>query len=182
VTYGAKVRFSWSALNVPQVTLIAGESSSARPPVGEFTTVIRQAQDYQLVASNEEGATKYAFIQLVLRPIEVPPAPQNLNGTQGPLPPDTPLRLTWTYDPDYVDNIVGFRIYRADVDTNLYNRMADESELDNTARAWEDPDPTCGHVYYVSAVYLDVDSQKQETEPSPNHWYSWPCPTPTPEP
>jgi hypothetical protein len=182
VTYGAKVKFSWSVLNVAQVTLIAGESSSARPPVGEFTSVIRQAQDYQLVAANEEGATQYAFIQLVLRPIEVPPAPQNLDGTDGPIQSGTPLELTWSYDPNYVDNIVGFRVYRAEVETDLYDRVVDESELDNTARAWEDPSPACGQVYYVTAVYLDVDGQKQETEPSPNHWYSWPCATPTPEP
>ena len=182
VTYGAKVRFTWSVLNVSQITLMAGESSSARPPVGEFSTVIRQAQDYQLVAANEEGATKYAFIQLVLRPIDVPPAPENLDGPDGPLQAGTPLTLTWTYDPNYVDNIVGFRVYRAAADTDLYNRLVDESELDNTARTWLDPNPACGQVYYVSGVYLDVDNQKQETDPSPNHWYSWPCATPTAEP
>ena len=180
VTYGAKVKFAWSALNVPQITLIAGESSSARPPVGEFTTVVREALDYQLVAANEEGATKYAYITLELRPIEVPPAPQNLDGPDNPLPAGTPLELTWTYDPNSVDDIVGFRIYRAAAGSDLYNRSSDESELDNTSRSWIDENPACGQVYYVTAVYLDVDSQRQETEPSPNHWYSWPCPTPTP--
>ncbi|MEA3309341.1 MAG: hypothetical protein U9Q70_07510 [Chloroflexota bacterium] len=182
VAYGAKVKFVWSVLNVPQVTLIAGESSSARPPVGEFATTIWQAQDYQLVAANEGGASKYAFIQIVLQPIEVPPAPQNLNGETGGIGPGQAVTLTWTYDLDYVDDIIGFRVYRANTADGIFNRVADEAQLDNTMNSWPDPHPACGQVYYVSAVYLDVDSVRQETTPTAKRWYSWPCATPTPAP
>ncbi|MBN1261993.1 MAG: hypothetical protein JXB35_15040 [Anaerolineae bacterium] len=177
VVYNAKVNFRWSVLNVEQVALAAGEDTSNRAPTGELATIIRAPVNYQLIATNAEGVTRYAFIEIVLRALSVPPAPQNLNGPGGSLAAGTPLTLTWTYNPNYVDNIIGFRIYRANTSDGIFNRLGDESQLPNTARSWLDPSPACGQVYYVSAVYLDLDNNKQETEPSPNRWYSWPCTT-----
>lgn len=179
VDQNAAVVFRWSALNVPQVVLIAGEDSSNREPVGTFNTVIRQVSEYQLVAANDEGVTRYAYIQINLNPVEVPPAPYDLD-VDTAQPPGQPFDLVWSYDPDYIDDIIGFRMYRAQSPDGPWNRIADETDLNNNARTWTEEDPRCGMYYYVAAVYVDIDGNKQETAPSPNQWGSWPCPTPTP--
>ena len=178
VVAGARIILSWSASNVPKVTLSkSGVGLGDQPPVGEFSTV-GEATQYQLTAVNSAQVERLAFIQFVLRPVDIPPPPYNV---QGPPQPTTPLPITWAYDPNYVDDIVGFRVYRADEPYTNFVRMADESVLDNTKREWVDSNPAeCGQAYYLTAVYLDVEAIKQETDPSPDRWYSWPCPTPTP--
>ena len=179
VVTGATVKFSWSVQNVSKVTLLVdGESQGDRAPEGDFTTVMQQAATYELLARNVEDVERSRFIEIVLRPVPIPPPPYNVDG---PLLPTTPLAITWEYDPNHVDDIVGFRVYRADEPYTNFVRVADESQLDNTKREWVDPSPAeCGQAYYLSAVYLDVEAVKQETDPSPDRWYSWPCPTPTP--
>ncbi|MFP4345108.1 MAG: FHA domain-containing protein [Anaerolineales bacterium] len=179
VDQNAAVVFRWSALNIPQVVLIAGDDSSNREPVGTFNTVISQAGEYQLVAANEAGVARYAYIQVNLNPVEVPPAPYDLD-VDTPALPGQPFDLVWSYDPNHIDDIIGFRIYRAQSPSGPWNRIADETTLNNTDRTWTEEDPRCGMYYYVAAVYVDIDGNKQETAPSPNQWGSWPCPTPTP--
>lgn len=182
IKVGASVQLSWAVRNAAKVTLsLDGNGLGDQPyPEGIYQTIIWSAGQYQLSAFNSAGTSASRFIQVELKPVTPPPAPYNVNG------PDTysvPLPITWSYDPGWVDQVTGFRVYRAAYPYVLFDRLADESVLNNTARRWEDPTPACGLAYYVVAVYWDMASSSfKETPPSPNTWYSWPCPTVTPGP
>ncbi len=182
VVAGAKVIFSWSVHNAAQVTLFENsESLGEQPAEWELPPrVIIEAGQYRLVATNADGIERSAFIQITTRQPEPPPSPYNVDG-----PPlqTIPLTITWSYDADHLNDIIGFRVYRADAPYEHFDRMMDEAQLDNLKRNWGDPSPGCGQAYYVVAVYeVYVDGEKTpfETDPSPDRYYSWPCPTPTP--
>ncbi len=182
VVAGAKVEFSWSVLHAASVELFEDGTSLGEQPAEWVLPprVVKQAGQYELRAANADDVSESAFIQVVMVEPEPPPPPYNLGG---PSEPATPLTIQWEYDPAYLDQIVGFRVYRADAPYEQFDRVADESDLDNSKRTWDDEDPSCGQAYYVVAVYEiyeDGETVKRETDPSPDRWYSWPCPTPTP--
>jgi hypothetical protein len=179
VTAGSKVKFSWQVGNNPaKVTFV---TVGDQPFQGDLTMVVRAGATYQLKAENAGGAVQ-AFIQIDLKPKPAPPAPFNVRGTYSPSPP---LAIAWDYNPTYQDSITGFRLYRADTPSTTFRRVADESQLGKTVRAYSDGvAPTCGRIYYMVAVYYDVVSDAvKETAPSANSWASLACsPTPTPTP
>ncbi len=183
VTQNAPVVFSWSAANVDQVILTGPDGPAPRAPAGSYNTIIRTPGDYTLEATNEADVSAFAYIEIRLRPVEIPPPPYNVRGTfDGPLPPpeDNPKTLRWSYNPNYIDAIIGFRVYRKATSDPLFDRVADEAHLGPTHREWVEPEPLCGQVYHVRAVYIDINGDRQETQPSTNYWHSWPCATPTP--
>jgi hypothetical protein len=179
VTAGSKVKFSWQVgLNPVKVTFV---TVGDQPFQGDLTMVIRTAATYQLKAENAGGAAQ-AFIQIDLKPKPAPPAPFNVRGAYTPSPP---LAIQWDYNPTYQDSITGFRLYRADTPSTTFRRVADESQLGKTVRAYADGvAPTCGRIYYMVAVYYDVVADAvKETAPSANSWASLACsPAPTPTP
>ncbi len=183
VVAGARVQLSWSVQNVPQVTILEnGVSLGEQPAVWDLPPrVVMAATQYQLTAVNDNGVEADAYIQITIRYPEPPPAPYNVGG---PALPADPLVVTWDYDPTHINDIVGFRVYRASSPYESFIRVADEASLDNMTRQWEEPDPQCGMAYYVVAVYEVYDNNGQKTplesDPSPDRYYSWPCPTPTP--
>jgi hypothetical protein len=88
--------------------------------------------------------------------------------------------VTWDYDGGSQSRILGFRVYRSNVDEFNFSLVADRFELDNTMQEWVDPSlPSCDRVYYVVAVYEDItrsgDDRIRETATSPTSWYTRPC-------
>ena len=94
------------------------------------------------------------------------------------------IKLKWRYDVNFIDKIEGFRVYRADISDNLFDIIGDEfdEELGRKGRQWVDSDfsgleERCGKEYYVTAVYIDITTnKKKETPASANSWFSPPCP------
>ncbi len=127
--------------------------------------------------------------------IFLPPAPMSLAAPQIAPKVDLPvipppydvggegeaasLMIAWQYNLQYQSQIIGFRVYRADLSQANYgfDLVADESQLAQTARQWQDAElPACGKAYYVVAVYLDPDTGSPiQTDPSPESWYSPAC-------
>ena len=183
VVAGARVQLSWSVQNVPQVTIFEdGSSLGDQPAVWDLPPrVVLAETQYRLQAVNDDGVEENAYIQITIRYPEPPPAPYNVDG---PSLPADPMVITWDYDPAHVNDIIGFRVYRASSPYESFIRVADEVNLDNMARQWQETDPQCGMAYYVVAVYEVYDGSGEktplETEESPDRYYSWPCPTPTP--
>jgi hypothetical protein len=182
VVAGAKVIFSWSVQNATEVFLVlANGDQTAQPTAGDSNPmVVTQGGTYQLLARNIAGVERGFFIQITTREPQPPPSPEDISGPAGQT---TPLIITWSYDPNFLYRIIGFRIYRASAPFTAFDRKADEAELDEMAREWEDPNPICGQAYYVVAVYEVYENGEKvprETAPSVNRYYSWPCPTPTP--
>jgi hypothetical protein len=111
--------------------------------------------------------------------IPPPPPPFNVNGING-ADNDSPATVTWDYPGESQARILGFRVYRANIDNFNFSLVADRFELDNTIKEWVDPTlPSCNRVYYVVGVYEDItrtgDDRIQETAISPTSWYTRPC-------
>jgi hypothetical protein len=88
--------------------------------------------------------------------------------------------VRWTYPGESQSRILGFRVYRANVDTFDFVRVANYFELDSTKDSWIDPaTPSCDRVYYIVAVYEDItrsgDDRIQESLPSVESWYTKLC-------
>ena len=170
VVAGSNVNVIWNTQNADTVTLVGVGS---QPPAGTFTVSNVVANKvFQLTATNSDGSTE-RFLQLVVIPKPAPPPPTNVNGSQ---PTGTDIILTWDYSAE--NDIVGFRVYRATATSGPFSRVADESQLSNSARQYVDraPLPACTG-YYVTAVYIDPPSgNKMETPASTNSWFSAGCP------
>jgi len=185
VVANTKVKFRWSTTNASKVSLSAnGANLGDQPVVGESTSfLILQAAQYQLTAANSTGVQKSSFVQLVIKPLPVPPSPTNVNG---PLNKITPVTITWDYDSNYLSRIIGFRVYRANAPFHSFVLASGSTPIGTTPPfSWVDPNATCGQAYYVTAVYqnyTDVGIVNQETAPSTSRYYTWPCATPTPKP
>lgn len=175
VVVGSRVKLSWSVQNATKVTL---EDFGSQPFEGSVTFIVRNSDTYQLAALNEANQETSAFLEIKAKPLPPPPSPnsfigqENLNGA--PV-----ITLTWKYPGAAQDDITGFRIYRADLsDPDNFSRIADEGDLEPTANQFVDTtaSPACGKVYYVVAVFLNLDNEPEETDSSTTSWISIPCP------
>jgi hypothetical protein len=175
VQEGSRVRFSWFTQNVSKVTF----QGDAQPFEGNQILSVRQSGTYELVAFGEADPsdTVSAFIQLTVRPAPPPPPPFAVSGIDSPTN-DPPIMIRWRYSSQFVDKIIGFRIYRADISDNIFSRVVDEGDLAPTDEEWIDDtvSPACGKIYYVVAVYEDLDGNLQETDSSTTTWIAKPCP------
>lgn len=169
VVAGSNVNLRWVTNNADTITLVGVGDQT---PSGTYTVnnvVVDKV--YQLKASNDNGSTQ-EFLQLRVVPKPPPPAPYAVDGTDN----GTSVTLTWQYDNE--NDIIGFRVYRAPAVSGPFTRIADESQLANSARQYIDSTTPAGCAgYYVTAVYLDPSSgNKQETSASQNSWFKPSCP------
>jgi hypothetical protein len=150
-----------------------------QPFEGVLPRTIKGNENYLLTVTGAQAGGAPATASLRISAVQaVPPAPTNLTGQ---LVTDA-FKLEWEYNNQDENDIVGFRLYRADVPPGTsFKRVADEKQILPGARDWTDTkDLTeiCGKAYYVVAVYLDFNGDLQETNASGNSWYSPPCPIP----
>jgi hypothetical protein len=177
VDAGTLIRLAWRIENpVTEVRLTDSSNDyGARSAEDEFQLTITQSTVFQLTVTGSVSKR----IRINVLAVPPPPAPFNVNGVNGENN-DSPATVTWDYAGESQGKILGFRVYRANVDDFNFSLVADRFELDNTMKQWTDPSlPSCDRVYYVVAVYQDItrtgDDQIQETAISPTSWYTRPC-------
>ena len=178
VTAGTLIRLAWRIENpVTEVRLTDSSNDyGARSPEDEFQLTITSSTVFQLTVTGSVSRR----IRINVLAIPAPPAPFNVNGIDG-ADNDSPATVTWDYPGESQGSLLGFRVYRANIDNFNFSLVADRFELDNTVKQWTDPSlPSCNRVYYVVGVYEDItrtgDDRIQETAISPTSWYTRPCP------
>ncbi len=98
-----------------------------------------------------------------------PSAPFALNGTST----EGQNQISWSYDPQFLNQIRSFKIYRANVNDMNFLPIA---EVDPTVTSFTDLEqPTCGRAYFVVATYTDVEGNVLETDTTPTSWFSSVC-------
>lgn len=177
VTAGTLIRLAWRIENpVTEVRLTDSSNDyGARSPEDEFQLTITSSTVFQLTVTGSVSRR----IRINVLAVPAPPAPFNVNGINGENN-DAPATVTWDYPGESQARLLGFRVYRANVDNFNFSLVADRFELDNTVKQWTDPSlPSCDRVYYVVGVYEDItrtgDDRIQETAISPTSWYTRPC-------
>jgi hypothetical protein len=181
VEAGSDVNLRWSVQGADTLTLISlllGSQDQDPTSTGKTLLSVTTEDTYQLTAQNAGGTTQKS-LQIRLKSPDPPPPPSNVDGLQG----SGAITITWVYATQDEDDIIGFRIYRADMPPGTnFTRVADEGDLNPGSEQWVDQvSPTCGKVYYVVALYFDIISgENKETDASTTSWGSQPCPTPTP--
>jgi hypothetical protein len=178
------VVFSWQVENAVEVTFSPADGASQEVgTIGQATALVAGAgiKNYTLVAKNEVGIPVQQVIEVTVVDQPPPDPPYNLIGVEDPAGNTNTLTWQWKQDRDK-SQIVGFRVYRADVPGGSFELIpgADENnpdlEADASPKQFADSvSPTCGKAYYVVAVYLDIDDTPQESAVSTNSWYSTPC-------
>jgi hypothetical protein len=172
--------FRWNTSNASLVTFSPqGGSSQSVGPVGQTNQTISATggliKTYTLTAENDAGQRVTQSIQVTLVDPPPPNAPFSVVGVET-VDDNNALEWQWDDQPGK-DDIIGFRVYRADLPGGSYTRVADENDLDAGARDWTDEplNPTCSKGYYVVAVALDVEGNTYESAASTNSWFSTPC-------
>src|SRR5690606_25896342 len=119
VLAGTLIRLAWRIENpVIEVRLTDSRNDyGARSPEDEFQVTITQSTVFQLVVSGTEGRR----IRINVQAIPPPPPAFNVNGINGENN-DMPATVTWDYPGEAQARILGFRIYRANVDNFNFSR------------------------------------------------------------
>ncbi len=181
VNAGTSIKFSWNVVNAQGSLKIIDNLNNVytlNAAQGELALLATQTAEYTLVAAPDTDQYNKR-VRLVVIPLPVPPSPQNVSGVDG-ADETQPSTVTWDYPQDSQSSILGFRIYRAAIDTFNFTMVVDYTALDPAQRAWVDPiTKSCNYAYYVVAVYRDItrptNDQILETPPSPSSWYTKPC-------
>jgi len=171
VEAGSTATLSWEVTGAEKVTLLGFGDQAFKD---SQTLIVRESKTYQLTAENNGGQNQVnAFVQVNMTPPQTPRPPYNITGQ---IVADT-VELEWSYYRAEMDEILGFRIYRANVAAGG-DFVPVHTVTDPLVWTWVDsPSPTCGKAYYVVAIYLDViTGGEKETDASDNSWYSPPCP------
>jgi hypothetical protein len=171
--------FRWEVDGATKITLTEPGSSQDVGAVGQSTKRISDSgiKTFTLIAENGEGKRVQRVIEVQVVTQPPPNPPFNVIGTERPADKENELRWQWDFTPSRND-IIGFRLYRADVPGSDFSQIANEGDLDRDTRDFVDDsvNETCGKAYYVVAVYLDLEGVPQESPVSTNSWYSTPCP------
>jgi hypothetical protein len=134
---------------------------------GELLLTIDAFNDPNGVAADNPSDTRaYGKVSRPLRirlnPAESFDPPTNISFSGGNSETD-PVNITWQYNPQQADRILGFRVYKAAAGSSDFVPIANEADLDKTARSFKDEaPPLCGRVYYVVAVYTDLTRPPSE--------------------
>ncbi len=200
VTAGIDVRIAWDVTGATVADLkesspFGNASFLERLPKDEIiVTASADNVRYTLEAYNnpnnisprlpDENTRLYGFVtrSLIIRleePEEFAP-PTNITFSGGNAA-DDPVLISWDYNAEQADKILGFRIYKAAAGSTSFARIADESVLNNTIRTYQDAEPPlCGRIYYIVAVYenllLPGADKTVETDAGDTSFLTPPCP------
>jgi pSer/pThr/pTyr-binding forkhead associated (FHA) protein len=184
VQVNTNVTFRWqTSAATTKVTFAepGGDTETGAVPTGQTSRTISRSGTYNLVAENATGQqTAPQFIEITVVDRPPPRAPYNVLGYEDPAAGTNQLSWRWENESGR-SPIVGFRVYRATVPGGSFALIpgADENSLAADANPKEYTDsvsPTCGHAYYVVAVYRNLQDDALESPASTNSWYSLPCP------
>ncbi len=185
VVAGSNVRLRWTVQNDPSnVTLVGtGGTSAGRAPTennyfDDSLDPVENDGEYTLIAENKDGAKDQYVIEIQAVSQDPPPAPVNFKGS---VVVSGTNAFRWNYDPDFKEDIKGFRIYRSDFPGFPDFPAADESKLGPGDDTWTDDSGNhCGEIYYIVAVYEDIiTGAKEETDSAIDSWIpDEPCPPP----
>jgi hypothetical protein len=164
VEAGLNAEFTWSARNVPKVTLLRQEvrpNATGLEPIGNFDPessylrVLLTESNFVLRAENDAGVRASQEIRVKLRPVTEPPPPYDF---AGPASLTNPMTLTWSYEDSSL--IVGFRIYKSHPG-GLAIQDSQEIEVSKDQRLglgfyWVDGNVPSNDVKYrICALYLN---------------------------
>ncbi|MBX2997506.1 MAG: FHA domain-containing protein [Caldilineaceae bacterium] len=178
---GSLIKLNWSTTSATRVVLRAAKIDNStidygnRPLSGDFTFRFDGTiRSFELTAFNEppDGSGSFPTVSqaMTIQANQIrPTAPFALVGVGE----ETQNRLSWSYDPQYLDKIRAFKVYRASTgDMSFFPAV----ELNPSATSWIDTtQPICNRVYFVVATYTDVEGNILETEPTATSWFSPVC-------
>ena len=169
---GTTINLSWEVQNANKVSLsVDGNSLGDQALMGVLPQRVIDSENYSLLATNgPQNSQKSATALLRIEAdVDIPKPPAGFIGT---VVASDMIRLTWTYDNNEENKIIGFRVYRSDAPPHsTFRRIADEGDLDPGKEEYTDQKdfpPNCGKSYYVVAVYEDVNGNLQETDSTAN--------------
>ncbi|MEM7530892.1 MAG: FHA domain-containing protein [Chloroflexota bacterium] len=175
VVAGSQVRLTWTVANAESVTLDGYGDFGTQD---ELVLTINTGGLFTLSAVQLGTIYDTATLRLEVPALDPPDAPTLIAGIYTDAA--TPPTVRWEYAQE--EQIIGFRVYRAPTTTFDFEVVANENTgLANTTRSFTDPlTPSCGLVYYVTAVYLDIteaieENQIKESQPSQESWFTSPC-------
>jgi hypothetical protein len=196
---GAEMVIKWDVFDATGADLIQRASTGNVPPItnrlpaDQVTMLATSDSSFELQAynnptganltnpepANSVGRTSRS-IRVVLNDAREFDPPTNVNFTGGTTASE-PLTITWSYNPEQTDGILGFRVFRAPIGSNDFVRIADETVLNNLARQYSDTEgPFCDRTYFVVAVYLDLTrpgaDKTVETDAGSTSFLTPPCP------
>ncbi len=179
--YGSHIQFSWATSGAQTVVFdglgtqpLSGSTASPSPVTITYTTT------FHLQAVNPDGV-KDAYIQIGLAPVPAPPAPYNVSYSDQTT---SSVKINWNYDAAHVQDIIGFRIYKAPHGSSSFVKVIAETPmvpygpvLNNAARIWTDTSGiVCAQQYYLVAVYRDTNYVPQQTAVGVPSILTSPCP------
>jgi hypothetical protein len=179
VQIDTEVTFQWRTDNAATKVIFTepgGGAEVGTVPVGQSQKTITVNGTFTVVAENAD-AKQTAPLAIQVRVVDRPPPnpPFSVIGTEKP--GENEITWRWNLDPNKSD-IVGFRVYRADVPGGSFALLpgADENSLPKGTTIFTDSlNPTCGKAYYIVAVYEDLEGNILESPVSLNTWFSTPC-------
>ncbi len=195
---GAEMIISWDVSDATGADLIQRATAGNVPPIinrlpaDQVTILATSDSSFELQAYNNPTGANLANpippnsvgrssrpIRVVLNVARQFDPPTNVN-FKGGLTASEPLTITWSYNPEQTDGILGFRVYRAPAGSNDFVRIANESTLNNLARQFSDSEgPFCDRSYFLVAVYLDLtrpgSDKTVETDAGATSFLTPPC-------
>ncbi|MFC2023848.1 hypothetical protein ACFLT5_03865, partial [Chloroflexota bacterium] len=194
VQAGSMVKLSWHVAGAEIVTL---QDYGPQPAESAFTLPdpVLASATYVLTGQLEDPeygpSAVSAFVKLELVAPPPPPSPYSLSGQETTDDDDKPvIALNWFYDRVFIEEIDGFRAYRADVSgtgSEVFQPVKvvfrEDAWLNRSEYDWTDElkevdqeGRTCGFAYYVTAFYWDIlQNREKETDASTTSYYSTPC-------
>ena len=196
---GAEMTIKWDVTDATGADLIQRATSGNVPPItnrlpaDQVTMLATSDSSFELQAYNNPTGANLAnpepansvgrtsrSIRVVLNVARQFDPPTNIN-FKGGATASEPLTITWSYNPEQTDGILGFRVYRAPIGSNDFVRIANETVLNNLARQFSDTEgPFCDRTYFVVAVYQDLTrpgaDKTVETDAGSTSFLTSPCP------
>ncbi len=169
VVVGTDIKLSWQVSDDAAEVSLSPVNNSYGPGEGflempDFST--NDTTSYQLFATNPSGTTQSNVnIQVIIGAMPQPPS------TVGGTTAGTDNTITWDWNGS--EDILGFRVYRADVPPGN-NFSAVYTAGSATPFQWTDTGADCNRIYYVVTLYSDVNLNPIETGPSLASWASCP--------